>query len=157
MTHEYVIAVRGRIEPRRSDLHGAQSTAVGWAADAVLAVGSDELVCSISRGDSTFLDLGGCVVTALPSEPEQADTLVRESTAAASGDIDIGALLIGAGLLESGAALEAGSPADLAFWGAGPDATGNSQAAYRLLATVQAGAFTTGDEHLGPFPAAEAR
>jgi hypothetical protein len=157
MTHEYVIAVGGRIEPRRADLHGLRSTAVGWAADAVLAVGSDELVRAISRGDSTFLDLGGCVVTALPHEQERADTLVRESTAATAGDVDIGALLSGAGLLEPGTTLEAGSPADLAFWGTESGNTGDPQAPICLVAIVRAGAFASGDEHRGPFPAAAAR
>lgn len=64
MTHEYVIAVGGRIQRTADEPEAA--TAIAWAADRVLAVGPDELVRAISRGDSTFLDLGGCVVTAAP-------------------------------------------------------------------------------------------
>jgi hypothetical protein len=64
MTHEYVIATGGRIlgtDPSG----GAAATAIAWAADRVLAVGSDAAVRAISRGDSTFIDLDGCAVRAL--------------------------------------------------------------------------------------------
>ena len=63
MTHEYVIAVGGRIEGA-VDSDARQATAIAWAADRVLAVGSDERIRAISRGDSTFIDLAGCDVTA---------------------------------------------------------------------------------------------
>lgn len=63
MTHEYVIATGGLV--LGTDPAGRTPTAIAWAADRVLAVGSDEEVRAISRGDSTFLDLGGCTVTAL--------------------------------------------------------------------------------------------
>ena len=64
MTHEYVIAVGGRIHVMGDEPEA--TTAIAWAADRVLAIGSDELVRAISRGDSTFLGLGGCLVTAAP-------------------------------------------------------------------------------------------
>jgi hypothetical protein len=79
MTHEYVILVGGRVAPGRSEagFRGEVATALAWAADRVLAVGRDEDVRSISRGDSTFLDLGGRIVTPLPTELTQAEALLR--------------------------------------------------------------------------------
>jgi hypothetical protein len=157
MTHEYVIGLGGRIDSRTSGPAQTTRTAIGWAADRVLAVGTDDLVRAISRGDSTFLDLHGCVVTALPADLERADALVREATAGIDADLNVGALLLGAGLLGREATLEPGAPADLAFWGAGSASTIHVGAAHepeglRLVAVVRGGAFTEGDEHRGPFP-----
>lgn len=64
MTHEYVIATGGRIIGADPSV-ATTATAIAWAADRVLAVGSDEAVRAISRGDSTFIDLDGCAVSAL--------------------------------------------------------------------------------------------
>lgn len=64
LTHEYVIALGGTIVGAAT----ATPTAIAWAADRVLAVGSDKVVLTISRGDSTFLDLDGCRVTAHPDD-----------------------------------------------------------------------------------------
>ena len=150
-----MIGLGGRIEPRRPGPGGTAPTAIGWAADRVLAVGSDDVVRSISRGDSTFLDLGGCVVTALPDDTGRAEALVHEATVPGGSDLDLGALLIGAGLLDPDAALEPGSPADLAFWGAGSPSSGpGGLPVRRLVAVVRDDAFTEGDGHQGPFPAA---
>ena len=152
MTHEYVIGLGGRIEPHGLDPGDTAPTAIAWAADRVLAVGPDEVVRLMSRGDSMYLDLSGCVVTALPDDPVRADALVREATFEGEPDLDLGALLMAAGLLDPDAALEAGSPADLAFWGAGPrtsDPVGRAEVG--LMAVVRDGAFTEGDEHRGPF------
>ena len=155
MTHEYVIGLGGRIDLPGLDTGDTARTAIAWAADRVLAVGRDEVVCSVSRGDSTFLDLGGCVVTALPDDPVRADTLVRQTTREGARDVDLGALLVGAGLLAPDATLEPGSPADMAFWGAVPGSGGpEGRPALRLVAIVREGVFTEGDEHRGPFPAA---
>ncbi len=137
MTHEYVIALNGHIEP---DPGGeAEETALAWAADAVLAVGPDEVVRAISRGDSTFIDLCGCLVTPLPDAPSHADSLVREEQASGA---DVARLLVESGRLPAGAAREPGAPAELAFC----DETG-------LVAVVRAGHFIDGDDHRGPFPA----
>ena len=142
MTHEYVIAFAGHIRP---DPNEAEPTAVGWAAEAILAVGSDEVVRSISRGDSTFLDLDGCVVTPLPSDLDTAITAVR---GAARDPDSVITSLLAAGALETETSVEPGAPADLAFWRDGG-----------LVAAVQAGHFTQGDAHRGPFapPAARGR
>ena len=138
MTHEYVIALNGHIEP---DPGGeAEETALAWAADAVLAVGPDDVVRAISRGDSTFLDLCGCLFTPLPDAPSQADSLIREERASGA---DVARLLVESGLLSAEAVLEPGAPADLAFW----DDSG-------LVAIVRNGHFIDGDSHRGPFPPA---
>ncbi len=63
MTHEYVIALGGFIEGAHSD--GPPATAIAWAFDRILAVGPDDVVEAISRGDSLFLDLDGQMVRAL--------------------------------------------------------------------------------------------
>ena len=101
----------------------------------MLAVGTDDGLRVDSRGDSTFLDLHGCVVTALPEDLERADALVREATAGSVPEVDVGALLMDAGLLGREATLEPGSPADLAFWCG--DATANMPIS---VATVRQGA-----------------
>mgnify|MGYP001557616981 CR=1 FL=1 len=139
MTHEYVIALHGHVEP---DPGGdSEETALAWAAGSVIAVGPDDVVRAVSRGDSTFVDLCGCVVTPLPEAPSHADSLVREEAAVGA---DVARLLVESGLLSADASLEPGAPADLAFW----DETG-------LVAVVRGGHFIDGDEHLGPFPPAQ--
>ena len=136
MTHEYIIATNGRVEP--STLDEGEATAVCWAADAVIAVGPDAVVRAVSRGDSTFLDLCGCLVTPLPEAPSHADSLVREERATSA---NIAQLLVESGLLLADVTLEPGAPADLAFW----DETG-------LVAIVRGGHFADHDDHHGPFP-----
>jgi hypothetical protein len=151
MTHEYVIALHGRVD---TGMAGTAPTAVAWAADHVLAVGSDDAMRGLSRGDSTFLDLGGCVVTPLPDDLASADALVRAGIRQAGADVDLAALLVRAGLLPADAVIETGSPANLAFWDtAGGQRDGST---WSLLAAVRGGAFIEGDEHRGPFPPAEA-
>jgi len=147
VTHEYVIGLSGRIVPR-PDI-GPASTAIAWAADRILAVGSDAQVRAISRGDSVFLDLAGCTVTPLPGEPATLDVV-------ATRDADPDQLverLIAAGRLDPSDRLEPGSRADLAFWRrATVDvAAGIPGQGWRVVAIVRAGAFTEGNEHLGPF------
>ena len=156
MTHAYVICVNGKVDPRAPDATesaATQSTAIAWAADHVLAVGTDETVRAISRGDSTFLDLDGCVVTALPAEPARAHAMVRRAARTSGQGIDVRATLIDAGLLGPDSTLEPGSPADLAFWDVLPGPGDSDESpGWGLLAIVREGAFTHGDEHRGPFP-----
>ena len=62
VTHEYTILVRARI------LAGGDqpdAEAIGWAAGTIMALGSDDEVRAISRGDSHFVDLGGAFVIPL--------------------------------------------------------------------------------------------
>ncbi len=62
MTHLYTVLVGGTVVPR-----GGQPdvSAVAWAEDIVLALGSDDDVSAISRGDSHFVELGGAFVAPL--------------------------------------------------------------------------------------------
>jgi len=59
MTHEYTILFGGVVLPGGE---APPATAIAWAEDTVLAVGSDTAVRSISRGDSRFVDLHGARV-----------------------------------------------------------------------------------------------
>lgn len=61
MTHEYTLLTGGTVI-RGPGL--ADATAIAWAMATVLAVGSDEEVHAISRGDSHVLDLAGLVARA---------------------------------------------------------------------------------------------
>ncbi len=154
MTHEYVIGLRGVVLTAVQGAGtpaGPSPTAVAWAADRVLAVGTDEAVRAISRGDSTFLDLAGGAVMPLPSDVAAAERLVRAAVAEGR-PFDPVRLLVDAGLLATDAAIEVGAPADLAFWTADPGAVPATDAAtLTIIAIVRAGHFTDGDEHGGPF------
>lgn len=146
VTHEYVIGLGGRI----LFTPDTAPTAIAWAADRVLAVGSDAAVRAISRGDSVFIDLAGCVVTPLPGEPARADVMPDPSTIAAADPDALETELIEAGAVPLEATLEPGSPADLAFWQPGAADTTDGPR-FRLTAVVRGGAFTAGEEHHGPF------
>jgi len=66
VTHEYTILTGGRVlataETAADSLAVPHPTAIAWAEDTVLAVGTDEAVLAVSRGDSRFHDLRGAVV-----------------------------------------------------------------------------------------------
>jgi len=64
VTHEYTLLLGGRVI-RGGD--APEATAIAWAADTILVIGSDEEVRSISRGDSRFVELGGATVIPLSS------------------------------------------------------------------------------------------
>ena len=60
MTHRYAILGGGLVIPGRD---GPDASAVAWAEDTIIALGSDDDVAGISRGDSHVVDLAGrCVV-----------------------------------------------------------------------------------------------
>lgn len=152
LTHEYVIATGGVILTPGATTTEPVSTAIAWAADHVLAVGVDEVVSAISRGDSTFIDLGGCAVSQAPGDPDLALATLR-SAVAAGRPFRTPQVLADAGLIDPATGLEPGSPAELAFWSADPASIASDAAAsLRLVAIVRAGAFTEVDEHVGPFP-----
>ncbi len=152
MTHEYVIGLAGVVPGHVTDDTGGAGlllpTAIAWAADCVLAVGTDAAVRAISRGDSIFLDLDGCAVTPLPGDPARAARLT-ELTGATTAPDRLLETLIGAGLLMPGVVLAPGAAADLAFWA--PSGAPDGPRSWRLVAVVRGGAFTDGDEHHGPF------
>ncbi|TFG68936.1 MAG: hypothetical protein E4H24_02235 [Thermomicrobiales bacterium] len=150
MTHEYIIALGGTVLGS-GQTDGPVATAVGWAADRVLAVGSDEVVKTISRGDSTFIDVAGCAISQAPRDSGAAELLLRAmvTTGRPFNSIEV---LKEAGLFEDAEPLEVGAPADLAFWSAIPETLSTRSATtLRIMAIVRAGAFTEGDEHTGPF------
>ncbi len=60
MTHLYTVLVGGVVIPGGDE---PDASAIVWAADVVIALGRDDAVRSISRGDSHFIDLAGaCVI-----------------------------------------------------------------------------------------------
>jgi 1-aminocyclopropane-1-carboxylate deaminase len=63
MTHEYLIATGGTITTTPA-ASLASATAIAWAADTVLVVGTDREMRALSRGDSIFVDLAGATVSA---------------------------------------------------------------------------------------------
>jgi hypothetical protein len=91
VTHEYVLATGGVVYGAPPSPAGAgadvgrvapgsqRPTAVAWAADRILALGSDDEVRAISRGDSHMLDLRGRAVTPLPAEPAEAELRLRRA------------------------------------------------------------------------------
>ena len=62
MTHRYTLLIRGTVILGRGE---PDVSAIAWAADTVIALGSDDEVCGTSRGDSHVIDLGGASVVAL--------------------------------------------------------------------------------------------
>lgn len=150
MTHRYTIATGGIVLGARGP-EEPPATAIAWAADRVLAVGPDDVVRAISRGDLTYLDLDGSAVTLAPDDPAAAQALARS---AVEGDrtFDTVALLEEAGLIAPGSTIETGTLADLAFWSTDPGTVPSTAASsVRIVGIVRAGAFTRGDEHAGPF------
>lgn len=111
MTHEYTLLSGGRV------IRGASqpdATAIAWAADTVLAIGTDEEVRAISRGDSHFVDLAGLTVV-----PLTADGTVR---------------------WPSGGVLEIGGRADLAVLARGDEAKADP----RTIAVIRGGRVVSG-------------
>jgi predicted amidohydrolase YtcJ len=62
MTHLYTLLIRGTVISGRDE---PDVSAIAWAANTVIALGSDDDVRGISRGDSHVFDLGGASVVAL--------------------------------------------------------------------------------------------
>jgi predicted amidohydrolase YtcJ len=67
MTHRYTLLIRGTVISGRDE---PDVTAIAWAADTVIALGSDDEVRGTSRGDSHVIDLGGASVVALGEGPD---------------------------------------------------------------------------------------
>ena len=67
MTHEYTLLIRGTIISGRDE---PDVSAIAWAADTVIALGSDDDVRGTSRGDSHVIDLGGASVVGLGEGPD---------------------------------------------------------------------------------------
>jgi hypothetical protein len=74
VSHLYVILLGGTVIPGGDAPDG---TAIAWAGDTILAIGTDDRVRGISRGDSTFVELAGASVIpladdAIPAWPVEA-------------------------------------------------------------------------------------
>jgi predicted amidohydrolase YtcJ len=67
MTHRYTLLIRGTVISGRDE---PDVSAIAWAADTVIALGSDDDVRGTSRGDSHIIDLGGASVVALGEGPD---------------------------------------------------------------------------------------
>jgi predicted amidohydrolase YtcJ len=62
VTHLYTILVRGTVLPGRD---APPVSAIAWAGDTVIGLGSEADVRAMSRGDSDFVDLAGAFVVPL--------------------------------------------------------------------------------------------
>ena len=62
MTHRYTLLVGGTVI---SGPDHPVASAIAWAEDTVIGLGSDDEVRGMSRGDSHVIDLGGASVVAL--------------------------------------------------------------------------------------------
>ena len=67
MTHEYTLLIGGTVITGRDE---PDASAIAWAADTVIALGSDDEVRGTSRGDSHVMDLEGAIVVALGNGPD---------------------------------------------------------------------------------------
>jgi len=132
MTHEYTVATGGLVLGATA---GQPATALAWAEDTVLAVGTDAEVRAISRGDSTFVDLVGLAVSA-GRDAAAATHLLRAAVARGSG----------AGIERLLAGIEPGAPADLLIWSRDPRTLAAEEAAdLRVVGFVRAGHLTWTD------------
>jgi hypothetical protein len=67
MTHRYTLLVGGTIISGRDE---PDASAIAWAEDTVIALGTDEAIGGISRGDSHVINLEGATVVPLGSGPD---------------------------------------------------------------------------------------
>ncbi len=67
MTHEYTLLLGGHV---LADAVAPHVQALAWAGDTILALGSDEEIRAISRGDSRMIDLDGAFVVPIGPRDE---------------------------------------------------------------------------------------
>ncbi len=113
MTHLYVILVGGTVIRGRS---APDATALAWAGDTVLAIGTDEEMRAMSRGDSTVVELDGATVVPLQD---------------------------GGSVWPTNGRLEVGRPASFAIVAGDPRAPGGA-AAVAVRAVVRSGVLISG-------------
>ena len=87
MTHEYTLAVGGSVIPGDGQ---PEVSALAWAEGTLLALGSDEEVRAISRGDSHVVDLHGAFV--IPLEADGVARWPTDATLAVGGPADLAVL-----------------------------------------------------------------
>jgi hypothetical protein len=96
MTHEYTLLVGGNVRPGGG---APQASAIAWAEDTVLMIGTDEAVRAISRGDSHIVNIAGLEVVPLGDSLEvggPADLEVRDAQARPVAVVRGGHLIQGA-------------------------------------------------------------
>ncbi len=91
MTHEYTCLLGGHVATGA----GVEATAIAWAHDTILAIGSDASVRGISRGDSAFVDLDGAWVVAVDANGDPVG--MDASTLAVGGPADLAVVRLHAG------------------------------------------------------------
>ncbi len=89
MTHLYTLLTGGTVLPGGD---GPAGTAIAWAGDTVLAVGSDETVRAISRGDSHAFELGGAFVVPLGEDADDEVAWPSAGTLEIGGRADLAVL-----------------------------------------------------------------
>jgi predicted amidohydrolase YtcJ len=67
VTHRYTLLIGGTVISGRDE---PDASAIAWAADTVIALGSDDEVRATSRGDSHVIDLRGASIVALGEGPD---------------------------------------------------------------------------------------
>ena len=87
MTHRYTLLVRGTVIPGRDE---PDVPAIGWAEGTVIALGGDDDVGAISRGDSHVIDLAGATV--VPLSPGPGAWWPTEATLEVGGRADLAVL-----------------------------------------------------------------
>jgi predicted amidohydrolase YtcJ len=109
VSHLYVILRGGTVVPGPGE---PDATAIAWARDTILIVGSDEDATGISRGDSDFHELEGSVVVPLDASgrPDpvggvleiggQADLAVLDADPRVVGSASVVALVRGGRVVE---------------------------------------------------------
>jgi hypothetical protein len=112
VTHRYTLLVGGTVLPGPE---GRSATAIAWAEGVVLALGTDEQVRAVSRGDSHVVELHGAFV--VPADAGDAPSWPRSTT------------------------LAVGDPADLDLLADDPRATSSPQ---RQLARIRGGHVVSG-------------
>jgi predicted amidohydrolase YtcJ len=115
VTHRYTLLVGGTVISGRDE---PDSSAIAWAVDTVIALGSDDDVRRMSRGDSHVIDLRGASVVALGEGPDV--------------------------LWPAEARLEVGGRADLAVLESDPRRLDSSAGPLSVLALVRGGRVVAG-------------
>jgi len=96
VSHLYTLLVGGVVRPGGG---APEASAIAWAHDTVLMIGSDEDVRAISRGDSHVVDIGGLVVVPLGETLEiggPADLKVLDAKSNSIAVVRVGRVVEGA-------------------------------------------------------------